>query len=134
MSTDDYSINIDYPAIEQVRIFTIVIATISALFPLSVVIILIQKYDTLVRGKSLVHYVLCIAMADTMTALFLAFGYPRAGTVACSIQGFANLLFSRFSWFYTDVLMIQLFSVVVFKQYLLNIKCMHGISNHTTTI
>jgi len=122
---DDYSY--DYPAIEQARVFTIVIAVISALFPLSVVIILIQKYDILVRKKTLVHYILCIAMADTMTAISIAFGYPYAGTVACSIQGFALLLFERFSWFYTDVLVIQLFSVVVFKEYFLNIKYMHGI-------
>jgi len=125
MSADDNTYDY-YQAIEQARIFTIVIATISTLFPLSVVIILIQKYNTIVRGKSFVHYVLCIAIADTMTALFLAFGYP-AGTVVCKMQGFGLLLFSRFSWFYTDVLVIQLFNVVVFKQYFLNIKYMHCI-------
>jgi len=65
--SDDYSI--DYQAIEQARVFTIIIASISVLFPLSVVFILIQNYNTLVRGKSLVHYVLCIAIADTMTAI-----------------------------------------------------------------
>ena len=130
MSDDDYQpddYSYDYQGIEQTRIFTIVIATMSVLFPLSVVIILIQKYDTLVRGRSLVHYVLCIAIADTIAAFFLAFGYPYAGTVACSMQGFITILTQRFSWFYTDVLMIQLFSVVVFKQYLLNVKYMHGI-------
>ena len=105
MAEDDYSY--DYQAIDESRIFTIVIATISVLFPLSVVIILIQKYNTLVRGRSLVHYVLCIAIADTMTSFFLAFGYPNGGTVACSIQGFSIMLFQQFSWFYTDVLMIH---------------------------
>ena len=130
MSTDDYIANdysYDYPAIDESRVFTIIIATISALFPLSVVIILMQRYNTLVLGKTLVHYVLCIAMADTMYSLFVAFGFPRGDTVACSIQGFAVLLFSRFSWFYTDVLIVQLFNVVVFKQYFLSIKYMHGI-------
>ena len=114
MYTDDYIISIN-----NSRIFTIVLASISVLFPLSVVFILIQRYNTLVRGKSLVHYILMIAIADTMTALFLAFGYP-AGTVVCKMQGFGLLLFSRFSWFYTDVLVIQLFNVVVFRQYFLN--------------
>ena len=80
---------------------------ISALFPLSVVIILIQKYNALVLGRSLVHYVLCIAAADTATSISMAFGYPQSGTAACSIQGFVLLLFQRLSWFYTDVLVIQ---------------------------
>jgi len=95
MSDDDIDgYSIDYRAIDQARVFTIVIATISALFPLSVVIILIQKYNTLVRGKTLVHFVLCIAQYK--------------------IQ-------------YTDVLIIQLFSVVVFKQYFLSMKYVHSI-------
>jgi len=125
--SDDYDYSFDYSAIDQARVFTIVIATISALFPLSVAIILIQRYNTLVRGKTLVHYVLCIAIADTLTAIFIAFGYPRGGSVACSIQAFFGILSTRSSWFYTDVLMIQLFSVVVFKQYFLTIKYMHCI-------
>jgi hypothetical protein len=129
-TVDDYSF--DYRAIDQARVFTIVIATISALFPLSVVIILIQRYGTLVRGKTLVHYVLCIAIADTLTAIFIAFGYPRGGSAACSIQAFCGILSCRFSWFYTDVLIIQLFSVVVFKQYFLTMKYVHSMYVHSS--
>ena len=118
MSGDDYTYDVDYKAINHARIFQMVLASISLLFPLSVVIILIQRYGTLVRGRSLVHYVLMIATADTMTALVYAFGYPSG--VECSIQSFCTIFFSRMSWFYTDVLIFQLFYVVVFKKYFLN--------------
>ena len=124
MSTDDYEF--DYTAINNARIFTIVIASISALFPLSVVVILIQRYNALVRGKSLVHYVMMIAVADTMTALMMAFGFPERGLL-CSAQGFLLLFFARMSWFFTDVLIFQLFYIVVFKKYFLNVTYMHCI-------
>ena len=126
MSTDDDYV-FDYTAINNVRIFTIVIGSISTLFPLSVVVILIQKYNTLlVRGKSLVHYVMMIAIADTMTAISIAFGLPEAGPL-CSAQAFLNIFFSRMSWFFTDVLIFQLFYIVVFKKYFLSVKYMHCI-------
>ena len=125
MSYDDKYV-FDYEAINNARIFTIVIASFSTLFPLSVVVILIQRYNTLVRGKSLIHYVLMIAIADTMTALTIAFGFPDAGPL-CSAQAFLNIFFSRMSWFFTDVLIFQLFYIVVFKKYFLNVKYMHCI-------
>jgi hypothetical protein len=122
MYTDDYIISIN-----NSRIFTIVLASISALFPLSVVFILIQRYNTLVRGKSLIHYILMISIADTMTAIFIAVGYPLSGSVACTIQAFCRNYFARMSWFYTDVLIFQLFYVVVFKSYFLTKRYMHAI-------
>jgi len=121
---DDYEH--DYSVINNVRIFTIVMGSISTLFPLSVVVILIQRYNALVRGKSLIHYVMMIAIADTMTALTIAFGLPDAGPL-CSAQAFLNMFFSRMSWFFTDVLIFQLFYIVVFKKYFLNVKYMHCI-------
>ena len=121
---DDYEQ--DYTAINNVRIFTIVIASFSTLFPLSVVVILFQRYNTLVRGKSLIHYVMMIAIADTMTALTIAFGFPKVGPL-CTAQAFLNIFFARMSWFFTDVLIFQLFYIVVFKKYFLNVKCMHCI-------
>jgi len=126
MSTDDYIVQ-HHTAISDSRIFTIVLASISALFPLSVVIILVQRYNTIVRGRSLIHYVLMIAIADTMAAIFRAFGYPPSGSDACSIQGFGIAYFSRMSWFFTDVLIFQLFYVVVFKTYFLDKRYMHAI-------
>ena len=125
MSDDDDYV-LDYTAINNARIFTIVIASFSTLFPLSVLVILFQRYNTLVRGKSLIHYVLMIAIADTMTALTIAFGFPDVGPL-CSAQAFLNYFFARMSWFFTDVLIFQLFYIVVFKKYFLNVKYMHCI-------
>ena len=68
-----------------------------------------------------------IAIADTMTAIFVAFGYPSSGSLACSIQGFCKNYFARMSWFFTDVLILQLFYVVVNKSYFLNKRYMHMI-------
>ena len=94
MSYDDNYV-FDNTAINEARIFTIVIASFSTLFPLSVVVILLQRYNTLVRGKSLIHYVMMIAIADTMTSISIAFGLPEAGPL-CSAQGFLLIFFARF--------------------------------------
>ena len=119
---DDYTL--DREGINRVQTFTIVIASVSILFPLSVVVILIQRYKTLVIGKSLMHYVMFIAIADTINAFTIALGYPDRGPL-CSLQGFLYFFFTRMSWFYTDVLIVQLFFVVLFKKYFLNKKYMH---------
>ena len=123
--TDD-GYEFDYDAINSVRIFTIIIGTFSILLPLSVVLILIQRYSALVKGKSLVHYVMMIAIADTMTSITIAFGFPGPGSL-CSAQGFIRIFFARMSWFFTDVLIFQLFYIVVYEKYFLNVKYMHCI-------
>ena len=125
MSYDDNYV-FDNAAINNARIFTIVIASISTLFPLSVVVILIQRYNELVREKPLIHYVMMIAIADTITSLTIAFGFPGPGPL-CTAQGFLNFFFSRMSWFFTDVLIFQLFYIVVFKKHFLSVKHMHCI-------
>jgi hypothetical protein len=65
-----------------------------------------------------------IAIADTGTALAIAMGYPYKGTV-CYIQGFLFLFFGRVSWYFTDVLMFQLFCLVIYKRYFVSIKVVH---------
>jgi len=119
---DDYIY--DHQSIETARIFTIFLASISSLFPASVVFILFQRYESLVRGKSLIHYVLMIAIADTLTSIAISFGFPPVGTL-CSVQSFFIVLFGRMSWYYTVVLIFQLFYIVVFKKYFLNKRYMH---------
>lgn len=52
MSDDNYSF--DYPAINQSEIFTIVIGSLCSLFSASVVIILILRYELLMKGRRLV--------------------------------------------------------------------------------
>ena len=84
-----------YGKIDDAEKFTMVLASISVLFPLSVVFILIQRYEQLVRGKSLIHYVLMTAIADTITSIIYAFGYPMPNTLECKIQGFSWFFFGR---------------------------------------
>jgi len=67
-----------------------------------------------------------IAIADTMTALTIAFGFPGPGSL-CSVQGFIRCFFARMSWFFTDVLIFQLFYIVVYEKYFLNVTYMHCI-------
>ena len=85
MTNDDY--NYDFKAIQQTEIFAIVIGIISALFPLSVVIILLYRYEKLLKGRSLTHYVLMIAISDTITSITIAMGYPKYDSRACYAQG-----------------------------------------------
>lgn len=118
MKNDD-----DYDGINGAKIFTIVIASISCIFPLSVVFILLQKYSTLVRGKSLIYYILMIAISDFAQAITVCFLYAEAGPL-CSTISFLNLFACRMSFFYTDVLIFQLFSLVVFKRFFLNARYM----------
>jgi len=122
-SLDDVNFyQLDYDAIEYTRLFAIIIGTFSSLFPLSVVVLLSIKYNRLVRGKRLIQYVYNIAIADTIISLSIAMGYPLPNTITCSIQGFLINFFSRTSWFFTDVLIFQLFQVIVFKKYFLKVR------------
>ena len=104
MYDDDYVYNVE--ALQKTEYFTIVIGVISIFFPLSVVFILLYRYDKLVKGRSLLHYVLMIAIADTMVSITTAMGYPRGGTTACAAQGFMMYFFSRLSWFFTGIMII----------------------------
>jgi hypothetical protein len=122
-SLDDVdSYQLDYGAIEYTRLFAIIIGTFSSLFPLSVVILLTMKYNRLVRGKRLIWYVYNIAIADTIISLSIAMGYPVPNTMTCSVQAFLICFFSRTTWFFTDVLIFQLFQVIVFKKYFLKVR------------
>lgn len=124
-SADDYSF--DIKAIRSSELFTIIISSISSLFPASVVFILIKNWDTLVRGKTFVHYILMISIADTISNIFMAWGFPNGGSLECSIQGFIRFFFSRMSWFYTDVLILQLVYVLLVKPVFFKKKYIHCI-------
>ena len=124
MSTDDDYYN--YTSINESAIYAIIIGTISAIFPLSVVFILLYKYDKLMRGRSFIKYVFVIAICDSITSLSIAIGYP-SNTIICHMQGFISIFFGRASIFFTTVLMFQLFYVIVYRQYFLTVKHMHAI-------
>ena len=116
------------------------------------------------KGRRLIHYILMIAIADTIISIFIALGYPAPHTTTCAVQGhsllqssssssssssvsssssssssssvssllsslslsgFVLYFFSKMSWFYTDVLIFQLFHVIVYKRFFLKIKYNH---------
>ena len=111
MSDDDYVYDVE--ALQKTEYFTIVIGVISIFFPLSVVFILLYRYDKLVKGRSLIHYVLMIALADTMVSITVSMGFPRGGTTACAAQGFMIYFFSRLSWFFTGIMIIININVII---------------------
>ena len=128
-SNDDYDdiYHYDVKLLKQSEIYGIIIGVISALFTISVVFILLYKYDKLVKGRTLIHYILMIAIADTIVSMTVAMGYPKRGSYACAAQGFLNIFFSRLSLFFTCVLIIQLYSVIIYRKYLFKIRHMHCI-------
>ena len=75
--------------IYQTEIFTQIIAIISGIASFSVVFILLVRYKILVDKKDFIHYVLLIAIADTMTSIVYSFGFPKPGPL-CSIQSFMS--------------------------------------------
>jgi len=128
MSDDNSSsYDFDYPAISKSETFTIVLGSLCALFPASVVFILLHRYEKLMKGRRLIHYVFMIAIADTIISIFIALGYPAPHTTTCAVQGFVLYFFAKASWFFTDVLIFQLFHVIVYKRYFLKIKYNHMI-------
>jgi hypothetical protein len=122
MTNDDYQYN--YDAIEQSRIYAIVIGFFSTIFPLSVVFILLYRYEKLVQGRSFIQYVLVIALCDTITSITIAIGYPN-DKLTCAFQGFISIFFGRASCFFTNVLVAQLFYIIVYRKYFLTVFHMH---------
>ena len=107
-SADDYQH--DFEAIHQTEIFAIVVGTISAIFPLSVVIILLYRYEKLLKGRSLTHYVLMIAMSDTITSIAFAMGYPESNSDACYAQGITIILMHQY--IFINIIMIILINII----------------------
>ena len=127
MGNDDVLYDdIEIRSIHNSEIFRIVLAVISGLFTFSVVFILLYKYKILVEKRDFVHYILCIAISDTVLCFFYAWGFPNPGII-CSIQSFSTSFAARSSWLYTDVLVMQLCYLVVYKRHFLNHKHMHFI-------
>ena len=99
---------------------TIVISTISLIFSLSVVFILLYRYETLVLNKPLIAIVLFIAISDTLISLGYSFGYPTG--ILCNIQGLLAETFEKMSWIATDFLMLNIYGIVVLKKVLVGAK------------
>jgi len=108
------------PIIINTKIATIVLSTISLLFSSSVVFILIAKFDKLVSNKALVHIILSLAISDSMISFAYALGYPYG--ILCNIQGFLAETFEKCTWLLIDILMINVYWVVIYRRTLIDSK------------
>ena len=124
---DDHVYHYDAKGIDRSETFSIVIGVITSLFPLSVVFIMLYKYEKILCGKSFMWYILMIAISDTVISISIAMGFPKNDTPACYAQGFLSIFFSRSTWLFTVVLVLQLFSVIVRHKHILNVTYMNAI-------
>ena len=129
MNSDDYYYGVYVPYIERtdpiIELTQIIVSVLSMLITLSVVFILLYRYNKLVSGKSFMHYILMISICDTFVAFSYALGYPSG--ITCNIQGFIQIYFTRFSWFWTLLLVSQLTSFVLRRKHICSIYQAHYI-------
>lgn len=111
----------DDPVIRNLEIATIVVSLISLLFSSSVVFILLYRYNQLVRGKALISIILLIAAADSLVSLAYSFGYPSDNNL-CKFQGLLAETFEKVSWLTTDVLILNIYGIVIMRKILLDMK------------
>lgn len=121
---DDYDYN--YVTFHQTQIrlvekIQITIAIISTICSASVVFILILRRNVLLKDRPFIHIILMIAIADLLTSFTYSFGYPDTQKT-CALQGFFGVLFSRSSWLYTVGLVLQLSSIVLYRQFICSNK------------
>jgi len=103
-------------ALDIIRYYQILLACISAVSTGSVIFILIYS-RTILRGRRFLHYIFCISISDFISSIGYTFGYPTSALL-CSFQGAIVVLFSRFSWFYTIVLVLNTHHVVYFSKFI----------------
>ena len=121
MANNDYSMENDQ-VIRNLEIATIVVSIISLLFSSSVVFILLYRYNQLVRGKTLISIILLIAVADSLVSLAYSFGYPPSNNDLCKFQGFLAETFEKVSWLTTDVLILNIYSIIIMRKILVDMK------------
>lgn len=107
--------------VENIQIF---LSTVSLLLTGSVIFILCYKYKELVTGRNFLHWVLVIAISDFISSFGYSFGYPT-NKFLCPLQGFLIVIFARFSWFYTVVLIIQAHHVTLYATFLMKKRYFH---------
>lgn len=106
------------------EIFLILFSIISLLASSSLVFILLLRYDKLVKDKWLTHVVLMIAISDSFVSLSFSVGYPPKGPL-CTFQGFIVEFFEKASWLWTDILILNIYGIVLYKKCLISIKNSH---------
>jgi len=102
--------------LKQIELVTIILSIISLLFSLSVVFILLFKYQKLLEGKVLIYHVLNIAISDTFVGLAFGMGYPSPGLL-CTLQGYIGESFEKASWLWTCSLMYNIYSIMLFGKF-----------------
>jgi len=121
---DDDGCNMNLKSISITENIQIFISTISLLSTGSVICILCYKYKELVTNRNFLHWILFIAISDFISSFGYSFGYPNNNQL-CSLQGFLIVIFSRFSWFYTVVLIIQTYHVTLYSKFFMKKRYMH---------
>jgi hypothetical protein len=106
------------------EIVVMTLSIISLLASLSLVFILFYKYNKLVKDKWLTHVVLMIAICDSFVSLSFSIGYPPPGRL-CQFQGFLLEFFEKCSWLWTDLLILNIYGIVLYKKCLVSIKYGH---------
>lgn len=123
MIDDDYNLDID--GIRNSEAFYIVLASISMILTSSMVFILLFRYGKLVSGKTVSHLVLMISISLFFSSLASVIGYPISQSSTCYFQSFVWLFFIRSSWLYTDLLILQITSLVFHNQYYKRLSFWH---------
>lgn len=124
MIDDDYQVDIN--GIRNSEAFYIVLASISMILTSSMVFILLFRYGKLVSGKTVSHLVLMISISLFLSSLASVIGgYPVSQSSTCYFQSFVWLFFMRSSWLYTDLLILQITSLVFHNQYYKSLSFWH---------
>ena len=98
------------------EIATIVIGSISFIASISLVFILLYYSYELLSGKSFMNIILMIAICNTITSICFFLGYPS--NHLCDVQGFLLIFSIRAVYLWTDVLVLQLYSVILYKRHI----------------
>ena len=111
----------------QEIIFTLCSA-ISACFSLVVVLTgLLWPRFMLSKHRPFSKMIFFISCCDLLGSSANCIGFPRSGSISCSIQAFFYLYFIPASWLWTAVLIYQLRSLILFKQISLAMTYVHAI-------
>jgi len=108
--------------VHKLEKITKVVAIISLICSLSVVIILLIRYNKLVKNKPFSLIILIIAISDSFASLCFSFGYPKKEL--CITQSVMLFFFERLSWYYTTILVYQLQNLIINKS-ILKSKWLH---------
>ena len=71
------------------------------------------------------HIIFAISLCDFLGSIGNVLGFPRNGSVACTVQAFLYLFFFPASWFWTAALVYQLRCVAIHNKIWLRVRYLH---------